>query len=74
MSTSKQSIKLLASAPSEEALRALIAKYWCTSADRIKLEQYEEDGTKAYVIQGGKLMFGFQASYKSNRYRFEAIV
>lgn len=57
-------VTLLASAPDVEGIKLMIAKYWCTNVDRIRLESEK-------VYQGNQLMADFRVIVKGKRYRFE---
>lgn len=59
---------LLASSSSIEQLKVLIARYWCTKTEAIRIEE------NGQVFQNDKLMPHNIVVCKGGRYRFERVV
>jgi len=65
--------RLIASAPSEEKIKAMIAQYFCNKPENYRIDDTgllwskKPDGTE-------KLLKNFRVIQKKDRFRFEAII
>jgi hypothetical protein len=69
----KSKFKLIASAPSCEELRKMIAQYFCDKPERYKFVYGMADGGPRQLFRDGKAMEGYRIAPSKGRFRFERL-